>query len=70
MSHKMLPSMTYALSKFEAVKCNDSGGDTFTRNTLFDLDLIVNATRIVTMYPLHRVTYSGTKFEGATSNSL
>ena len=34
----------------------------------FDLDLGV--TRNVAQYPLHHVTYSATKFEVATSNSL
>ena len=35
----------------------------------FDLDLPVKVTQNVAQYPLH-VTYSGTKFEVATSNSL
>ena len=39
-------------------------------NTLFDLDLGVTVTQNVTQYPLHHVTYSDTKFEVATSNSL
>ena len=37
-------------------------------NTLFYL--WVKATQNVAKYPLHGVTYSGTKFEVATSNSL
>ena len=39
-------------------------------NTIFDLDLGVKVTRNVAQYPLHHVTYSPTKFEVATSNSL
>ena len=31
-------------------------------NILFDLDLGVKVTQNVTQYPLHHVTYSGTKF--------
>ena len=37
-------------------------------NTLFDLG--VKVTQKVAQYPLHHVTYSATKFEVATSNSL
>ena len=37
-------------------------------NILSDLDLGVKVTRNVTQYPLHHVTYSGTKFKVATSN--
>ena len=36
----------------------------------FDLDLGVKVTRNVAQFPLHHVTYSPTKFEVATSNSL
>ena len=39
-------------------------------NTLFDLDLGVKVTKNVAHYHLHHVTYSGTKFEVATSNAL
>ena len=39
-------------------------------NTLFDLDIGVKVTQNFTQYPLHHVTYSGTKFEVATSNGL
>ena len=39
-------------------------------NTFFDLDLGVKVTQDVPQYPLHHVTYSGTKFEVATSNGL
>ena len=39
-------------------------------NTLFDLDIGVKVTQNVTQYPLHHVTYSGTKFEVAMSNSV
>ena len=37
-------------------------------NTLFDLG--VKFRQNVTQYPLHHVTYSGAKFEVATSNGL
>ena len=39
-------------------------------NTLFDLNLGVKVTQNVAKYPLHYVTYSGTKFEVATSDGL
>ena len=39
-------------------------------NTLFDLDLWIKVTQDVAQYPLHHVTYSDSKFEVATSNSL
>ena len=39
-------------------------------NTLFDLDLGVKVTGNVAQYPLHHVTFSGTKFEVAMSNGL
>ena len=39
-------------------------------NTLFDLDIGVKVTQNVTQYRLHHVTYSGTKFEVSTSNSV
>ena len=37
-------------------------------NSIFDLFQYI--TRNVAQYPLHHVTYSATKFEVATSNSL
>ena len=40
------------------------------QNTLFDLDLGVKVTQDVAQYPLHHMTYSDTKFEVATTNSL
>ena len=39
-------------------------------NTLFDLDLGVKVTQDCAQYHLHHVTYSNTKFEVDTSNSL
>ena len=39
-------------------------------NSLVDLDLGVKVTRNVAQYPQHNVTYSGKKFEVATSNGL
>ena len=38
-------------------------------NTLFDLDIGVKVTQDA-KYPLHHVTYSDTKFEVATPDSL
>ena len=38
--------------------------------TFFDLDLGVKVTRNVAQYPLHHVTYLGSKFKVAVSNSL
>ena len=38
--------------------------------TLFDLDLGVKVTRNVAQYPLHHVTYLGTKFKVAMSKGL
>ena len=62
--------MTYSTTKFEVATSNGLGGNTFTRDTLFDLDLGVKFTRNVAQYPLHHVTYSATKFEAATSSGL
>ena len=39
-------------------------------NALFDLDLGVKVKQNVAQYPLHHVTYLGTKFEVVTSNGL
>ena len=39
-------------------------------NALFDPGLGVKVTQNVAQYPLSHVTYSGTKFEVATSNDL
>ena len=39
-------------------------------NTLFDLDLWVKVSQDFAKYPLYHVTYSGTKFEVATSDCL
>ena len=39
-------------------------------NTLFDLDLLVKVRLNAAQFPFHYVTYSGTKFEVATSNSI
>ena len=47
------------------------GGDAFTRKyIIFDLDLGVKVTWNIVQYPLHHVTYLGTKFEVAISNGL
>ena len=40
------------------------------KNTFFDLGLGVKVTQNVAQYPLSLVTFSGTKLEDATSNSL
>ena len=37
---------------------------------LFDLDLGVKVTQNVAQYPLHHVTYLGSKFKVAMSNDL
>ena len=37
---------------------------------LFDLEIGVKVTQDVAKYPLHHVTYSDTKFEVSTSDSL
>ena len=34
------------------------GGDAFTQNTLFDLDLAIKVRRNITQYPLHHVAYA------------
>ena len=60
--------MAYSPARFEISTSNSSGGDAFTRKTLFDLG--VKATQNDAQYPLHHVTYLGTKFEVASSNSL
>ena len=39
-------------------------------NSIFDLDIGVKVTQNVAQYHLHHVTFSTTKFEVATSNSL
>ena len=56
----------YAATKFEIATSNGLGGDTFTRKSIFDLDLC--ATQNVDQYPLHHLTYAATKFEVATAN--
>ena len=40
------------------------------KNSIFDLDLGTKVTRNVAQYPQHRVNYSATKFEVATSCRL
>ena len=62
--------MTYAPTEFEVTTSKALGGEAFTRNSIFDLDLGVKITQNVAQYPLHHVTYSATKFEVATSNCL
>ena len=62
--------MTYAPTEFEVTTSKALGGEAFTRNSIFDLDLGVKITQSVAQYPLHHVTYSATKFEAATSNCL
>ena len=62
--------MTYAPTELEVTTSKALGGETFTRNSIFDLDLGVKVTQNVAQYPLHHVNYSATKFEVATSNRL
>ena len=46
-------------------------GDAFTRKIYYlTFDLGVKVTQNVAQYPLHRVTYSATKFEVARFNGL
>ena len=45
---------------------NSLRGDAFTRKYIFDLFFTQN----VAQYPLHHVTYLGTKFKVAMSNGL
>ena len=52
--------MTYAPAKFEVATSNGLR-NTFTKTTLFDLDLWV--TQNAAQYPLHHVTYGPAKFE-------
>ena len=46
------------------------GGEAFSRNSIFDLDLGVKVTQNVAQYPLHHVNHPATKFEVARSNRL
>ena len=62
--------MTYAIAMFEAATPYGVGEVHLHENTLFDIDPGVKVTQDITQYPLHHVTYSDTKFEVATSNSL
>ena len=55
--------MTYAPTEFEVTTSKAVGGEAFTRNSIFDLDLVAQ-------YPLHHVNHPATKFEVARSNRL
>ena len=59
--------MTYAPTEFEVTTSKALGGEEFTRNSIFDLDLGVKVTQNVAQYPIHHVTFSATKFDVATS---
>ena len=65
-----LHHVTYSAGKLEVATSKGLGGNTFTRNTLFDLYLGVKVTQNVDQYPLHHVTYSATKSEDATSKGF
>ena len=62
--------MTYAPTEFEITMSKALGGEAFTRNLIFDLDLGVKVTQNVAQYPLHHVNHPATKFEVARSNRL
>ena len=62
--------MTYTPTEFEVTTSKALGGEAFTRNSIFDLDLGVKVTQNVAQYPLHHVTHPATKFEVARFNQL
>ena len=62
--------MTYAPTEFEATTSKALGGEAFTRNSIFDLDLGVKVTQNVAQYPLHHVNHPATKIEVTRSNRL
>ena len=62
--------MTYSPVKFEVDMSNGLGGDAFTKNTLYDLDLVVKVTQNVVQCPPNHMTYAPAKFEVVTTNSL
>ena len=62
--------MTYAPKEFEVTTSKALGGEAFTRNSIFDLDLGVKVTQNVDQYPLQYVNHPATKFEVARSNRL
>ena len=71
-SHKMLPSTLYIMwpIQIQSLKllCLTVKEEMHLQvNILFDLDPGVKVTQNVTQFPLHHVTYSGTKFKVATS---
>ena len=61
--------MTYVPTEFEVTTSKALGGEAFTRNSIFDLDLGVKGTQNVAQYPLHHVNHPATKFKVAKSNS-
>ena len=65
-----LHHVTYAPTEFEVTTSKALGGEAFTRNSIFDLDLGVKVTQNVAQYPLHHVNHPATKFEVARSNRL
>ena len=65
-----LHHVTYAPTEFEVTTSKALGGEAFTRNSIFDLELGVKVTQNVAQYPLHHVTYSARKFEVTTSKGL
>ena len=62
--------MTYAPAKLEIATSNDKGGDAFTRNRLFDIDLAIKIIQNAAQYLLHHVTYAPAQFKVVTSNGL
>ena len=65
-----LHHVTYATTEIEVTTSKALGGEAFTRNSIFDLDLGVKVTQNVAQYSLHHVTHPATKFEVARSNCL
>ena len=74
-SHKMLPSSLYIEMHLQENTLFDLGVKVI-QNVRFRMRCIykkihyLKVTQGVAQYPLHHVTFSGTKFEVATSNGL
>ena len=65
--------MAYSPARFEVATSSGYRGDAFTRKYIFrplTLTFAVKVTLNVAQYPLHHVTYLGTKFNVPTSNGL
>ena len=62
--------MTYAPTEFRVTASKALGGEAFTRNSIFDLDLGVKVTQNIAQYPLPHVNHPATTFEVARSKYL